>query len=165
MTGKYQNEFGKRLLAVCQDASLLILNGRTIGDEHGQLTCHTHMGSSLVDYFLASPAIFSLQNHLEIKPLPPDSDHCPLHLRIPLKPTSNDDMHTNSATLRKLQQPKYKPNKISTFRALLADTLRSKLNHDTPCYASTMSECIASAAAQVHGFCGKPHGNRHHQPW
>ena len=46
------NAFGKQLIAVCQDASLLILNGRVDGDASGQLTCHTHNGSSLVDYII-----------------------------------------------------------------------------------------------------------------
>lgn len=45
------NSFGRKLVQVCQETGMYILNGRTAGDGDGHLTCQ---GSSTVDYFLAS---------------------------------------------------------------------------------------------------------------
>ena len=165
------NAFGKQLIAVCQDASLLILNGRVDGDASGQLTCHTHNGSSLVDYFIASPSILDSQPHLHVEPLPPDSDHCPLRLSLPLSNTPKSTQHrqTPSTQLHTLPKAKYQPTRINTFRTTLTSTLASRL-HDDPsqtitCRATAISECIASAAAHAHGFhSGKPQLHRH-QPW
>ena len=159
------NTFGKQLIAVCQDASLLILNGRVDGDTSGQLTCHTHNGASLVDYFIASPSIFTSQPHLHVDTLPPDSDHCPLHLRIPLSHTLTHHTRTSGNQLCTLPKTRYKPCRIDTFRTTLAITLASRLHDAIPCRATVISECIASAAACVHGFhSGKPNLHRH-QPW
>jgi hypothetical protein len=42
------NSFGRKLVQVCQEMGMYILNGRTAGDGDGHLTCQ---GSSTVDYF------------------------------------------------------------------------------------------------------------------
>ena len=76
------NAFGHRLLQLCQDANLLILNGRTSGDESGKLTCHTGAGHSAVDYFIASPLLLKNDRNLHVRDLMPESDHCPLTLAI-----------------------------------------------------------------------------------
>ena len=164
------NAFGKQLIAICQDASLLILNGRVEGDVSGQLTCHTHNGSSLVDYFIASPSILALQPHLHVEPLPPDSDHCPLRLSLGLSQSLTHRTRTQpSSRLRTLPKAKYQPARIDAFRSALVNALASRLPDDPsqviPCRATVISECIASAAAHVHGFhSDKPQLHRH-QIW
>ena len=165
------NAFGKQLIAVCQDTSLLILNGRVDGDASGQLTCHTHNGSSLVDYFIASPSVLASQPHLHVEPLPPDSDHCPLHLMIPLSHTMTHYSQTElpNTQLRTMPKSRYQPTKIETFRTTLANTLASRLHGDpsqaSPCQATVISECITSAAALVHGFHSGKQQLHRHQPW
>ena len=50
-------KFGSKrseLLGFCQQNNLLILNGRTVGDECGQCTFQSACGKSTVDYFIAS---------------------------------------------------------------------------------------------------------------
>ena len=44
------NEYSKKLLEFCHETELRILNGRTLGDLEGKLTCHKWNGSSTVDY-------------------------------------------------------------------------------------------------------------------
>ena len=44
------NEYGKQLLSLCQEYQLRILNGRTLGDLNGKLTCFKWNGCSAVDY-------------------------------------------------------------------------------------------------------------------
>ena len=61
---------------------LKILNGRTLGDSTGKLTCHKSNGSSLVDYFLISSWAREQVNSLQVKEFTSYSDHCPLVLSL-----------------------------------------------------------------------------------
>jgi hypothetical protein len=49
--------WGRELLNLCCDAGLLILNGRTPGDELREFTCLANGGRNTVDYIVGSPAI------------------------------------------------------------------------------------------------------------
>ncbi|DBA81524.1 TPA: hypothetical protein ACH3X1_007298 [Trebouxia sp. C0004] len=50
--------WGAELLGFCQQADLLILNGRTPGDEYGQFTFQNAKGCcSTIDYFVASAQV------------------------------------------------------------------------------------------------------------
>jgi hypothetical protein len=54
------NPHGKRLLQLCRETGMVILNGRLPGDEHGAFTFQAtgqHAKRSLVDYFVASPGL------------------------------------------------------------------------------------------------------------
>ena len=54
------NENGKKLIEACLVTDLKFLNGRFGEDSKiGQFTCHTGMGSSVVDYTLISPSLIS----------------------------------------------------------------------------------------------------------
>ena len=61
---------------------LKILNGRTLGDAMGNLTCHKRYGSSLVDYFVATSWVRDHVDSLQIKEFTSYSDHCPLILNL-----------------------------------------------------------------------------------
>jgi len=82
----WHNEF----LDLCRSLGLLILNGRITGDESGECTCFANGGSSLVDYMVASPALFDCAISLVIHKCPLfcgkgcDSDHRPLSLNLQL---------------------------------------------------------------------------------
>ena len=47
------NTYGKRLLDLCKDHEMRILNGRIIVDLAGKRTCYKWNGSSTVDYGIA----------------------------------------------------------------------------------------------------------------
>ncbi len=79
--------WGRELLNLCRDAGLLILNGRTPGDELGEFTCLANGGRNTVDYIVGSPAIWQATTHLEVIiddthycAVVGDSDHRPLCL-------------------------------------------------------------------------------------
>ncbi len=82
----WHNEF----LDLCSSLGLFILNGRIIGDESGECTCFANGVSSLVDYMVASPALFDCATSLVIHKCPilygkgGDSDHKPLSLNLQL---------------------------------------------------------------------------------
>ena len=52
------NRSGRQLLKFTAQSGLMILNGRSRGDESGEFTFISNAGSSVVDYMLASPKIF-----------------------------------------------------------------------------------------------------------
>ena len=45
------NNHGKNLLQICKNFDLRILNGRIRGDSLGNVTFHSKLGVSTVDYF------------------------------------------------------------------------------------------------------------------
>ena len=49
------NTYGKKLLEICRDTPLRILNGRKFGDLLGNPTCYQYSGNIAVDYGLLSP--------------------------------------------------------------------------------------------------------------
>jgi len=80
----WHNEF----LDLCRSSGLLILNGRIACNESGECTCFTNGGSSLVDYMVASPALFDCATSLVVHKCPLfcgkgcDSDHMPLSFNL-----------------------------------------------------------------------------------
>ncbi len=58
--------WGRKLLNLCCDTGLFILNGRTPGDELGEFTCLANGGRSTIDYIVGSPAIWQVITQLEV---------------------------------------------------------------------------------------------------
>ena len=61
---------------------LKILNGRTLGDSTGRLTCHKSNGSSTVDYFAVTSWARDHVESLVVTDFTSYSDHCPLLLKL-----------------------------------------------------------------------------------
>ena len=78
------NSYKRTFLDLLTNNRIHILNGRTLGDFKGQFTCIQPTGSSVVDYFIASPNIRQLVNHLTVMPFTIFSDHKPLSLSLKL---------------------------------------------------------------------------------
>ena len=57
---------------------LRILNGRNVGDSHGDYTCFTPRGCSVVDYLLVSADLQQIISKFQIAELTMYSDHCPI---------------------------------------------------------------------------------------
>ena len=78
--------YGNALLDLCKTTDLRILNGRTIGDSLGKLTCYHYNGSSTVDYaivhmsLLPKVAFFKVHNWMSTI-----SDHCCISFSISVK--------------------------------------------------------------------------------
>jgi hypothetical protein len=58
--------WGHELLDLCYDARLLILNGRTLGDELGEFTCLANGGCNTVDYIVGSLVVWEVTTHLKV---------------------------------------------------------------------------------------------------
>lgn len=83
---KLVQKSGRRLISICIDNNMYILNGRTLGDLDGRFTCYNHNGSSVVDYFICSKALKQDILSMTVHPLSQYSDHCPIELNIVASP-------------------------------------------------------------------------------
>jgi hypothetical protein len=75
------NDFGRHLLSVCDQFSLLILNGFSSGDENGEFTYVAHNGSSVIDYFIMSKCMIHLVPRMFVKPMI-ESKHMPVEMKV-----------------------------------------------------------------------------------
>ena len=188
------NQFGQRLIALCQTANLLILNGRVDGDVDGKCTCHRPNGQSVVDYFVASPGLLEHDLHLCVQDIVPESDHCPVVLKIAPLPdvhmshlppemdgdgasgrcspdaTSAQETGMTPTCLAQPQRIRYKPDRSEIFCETLSESLSFHFGNDDSsqsqtCYATALQECIMSSA--VHAFGKQPaKSHRHvHRLW
>ncbi len=172
--------WGRQLLDLCIDTNLLILNGRVAGDAHGELTCLANKGASVVDYFIASPAILEQAAHLQV--LTDDmlcgrkdshSDHRPLQLQLDLEwdagSSATDDLINVDGDPVVLHCFKYDPLKVDAYRdalaaSLLTETMRSATGLDG---IALLQQCICTAAEQTYGRRAAKAGTNlfKHKPW
>ena len=80
---KVENSYGKKLLKLCSDTPMRILNGRKLGDLLGYYTCYRPSGSSVVDYALITPDLYDQVPVFSVLPFDPSvSDHTPVVLYL-----------------------------------------------------------------------------------
>lgn len=80
---KIVNTFGTKLLTLCKENDLHIVNGRL---ENGDFTCFTvnriSTGASVVDYLITNVKNFDLLDYFNVLDLNEHSDHCPLNFAL-----------------------------------------------------------------------------------
>jgi hypothetical protein len=76
------NDEGKLLLNFCKLTGLRVCNGRVLDDKQGKYTCVKSAGSSVVDYVLCKPELFSFFSKFQV--LDPNiwSDHCMINFTL-----------------------------------------------------------------------------------
>ena len=79
---KQTNSYGRDFLSLVMNNNLTILNGRTLGDLSGKLTCIHPRGCSVIDYFAIASSAFPSVSLMEILPFTHFSDHRPLSLTL-----------------------------------------------------------------------------------
>lgn len=80
-----RNEFNKKFMNLINDSDLRILNGRVLGDLQGKFTCHEHNGSSVVDYCIISPSLWSEVLYFNVMDGEWYSDHSSLNVCLKVK--------------------------------------------------------------------------------
>ena len=160
---KVHNNFGKKLINLCETLGLSILNGRVIGEDSGRLTYIGSGGSSTIDYAICSLNIYKYIQSLLVEDLPWYSDHRPLslifkrgelhdYIRIPQEPDNtpvyplekyvwNDD----SAELFKI-----KMSETETLHKIedLAASLDSLNNNDSAHAVTQILKDVADSTCQ-----------------
>jgi hypothetical protein len=100
---------------------LLILNGRTPGDESGEFTYLANGEHNIVDYIIGSPAIWQIVTHLEVIiddirycTMGGDSNHRLLHLRLSIDCTFVEPQYI-VVTKKILPRFKYDKSKVEEY--------------------------------------------------
>ena len=77
------NSYGKQITDLCISAKLRILNGRTLGDTMGRITCYKFRGTATADYSICSASLLNSVLTFEVGDYCPLlSDHCPITLTL-----------------------------------------------------------------------------------
>ena len=76
------NKQGQAVINLCIAHRLRILNGRTIGDFEGKLTCYQRNGASTVDYAIICNSLRKDILGFAVNQLTPYSDHCLISLKL-----------------------------------------------------------------------------------
>ena len=115
------NAFGHKLISLCKENDLKILNGHL---EPGRFTCMSHTGSSVVDYFITQTNNYSKILNININDLTEFSDHCIIEMTCAFKfqskgenPKTFDKLSWDSSRcdelLHKLEDKRYVFEEIS----------------------------------------------------
>ena len=137
---------------------LKILNGRTLGDSTGKMTCHKHNGSSVVDYFVITSWARDHVDSLQVKQFTSFSDHCPLILKLTtFEPLVANFQLPNFSKLpnghkwdSNTSQPAFlsalnSPNIVNTLESILKNEFSCTMegNHELN---NALTKCLLSAA-------------------
>ena len=107
------NNYGKRLLEVCKSFNLCIANGRLGSDKFlGNKTCK---GSSVIDYAIMSPLLFTSVKEFEILPFEPlvSDAHSGIHISLECSATESCQNFDNEDIL--ITKAKWKTELSNTF--------------------------------------------------
>ena len=102
------NAAGQTLLDTCIATGLRILNGRNGKDSGtGKFTCNNYRGSSVVDYVLAEPQLFSVIKSFDIMGPYLYSDHCLLPFDINILQENNRSSTIHNSPSKNNERERY----------------------------------------------------------
>ena len=146
------NNHGKKLIEICKNCDLRILNGRTMGDSLGRPTFHGKNGTSVVDYVICNQNLIQNIKHLIVKTPCYLSDHSQIITWLDTHemnlPENNSDAHLEPQ-LKKLPF-QYTWNDMSKdhfIKELKSNETHQKLteflNTDFPDSREGTSQCLS----------------------
>jgi len=120
------NNFGRRMVDMCKNLGLLIVNGRAGNDAGvGKLTCKD---ASLVDYVIASPRLLSCIYDFDVLPFHEclSDIHCPIEIVIKCDTESDNNIENDTCLLNSdghnlLKRPKWEDHFTSAFNDNISD--------------------------------------------
>ncbi len=91
------NSYGRKLIDVCKNTNISMLNGRMNGDVPGKFTFHSSIGSSVIDYALVSSELMDQIVYFNVGNANPWSDHNCIStcMKLPLKKNSQSSRKYN----------------------------------------------------------------------
>ena len=165
--------WGPELLGFCQQNNLLILNGRTVGDECGQCTFQSARGKSTVDYFIASVHCMTAAKSLHVleEAARYGSDHNPLFLHVACDTVQLARSSNPSAACE--ARVRYDVQRAEAYQEALASLLQQHfipfIQHelDVDLLATKLVACMISAAKSTMPQVCKRSGvcSRKQQAW
>ena len=122
------NAFGRRLVQLCSDCDLAIMNGRVGGDRPANMTCvavgGNERGASAIDLFIASRGVFASARQLRVLHSwlwgegAVVSDHCPVLLKLDCNWTRQHMQQRSGATGRRGRTTRFDVSHKGRYQAL-----------------------------------------------
>ena len=164
------NSYGRQLIEFLKCNSLCIVNGRTQGDNVGNITCIANKGKSIVDYCIISRNIHNFVNSFNVIPRT-ESDHFPITISISCSICKDPDNVTNDISCHVIQPLYWKPSLTSEYMndltSCLKDCYESFMNYidnnDLDSANLILKNCISSASTNMQSN-RKNNKNRNSQP-
>lgn len=106
------NDKGRKLIDFCNDFGLVILNGRTNGDENGEFTFLSAVGDSVNDICAVSHNLLQFIDTFQVE-AKVWSDHMPLKLKLSIESANQEDKTLNllpKLVWKDTQKEKYQEN-------------------------------------------------------
>ena len=118
---------GDKLLNLCKNTGLRLINGRFLGDVSGHFTCYNYIGKpSVIDYMVASPSILNSINTFHIGNPNEHSIHSTLSLRLKIHSLTTPVEDNN--TLTPIRKYKWKcGDSIKYLQSLLKPDINEQL--------------------------------------
>jgi hypothetical protein len=145
------NNYGRKLIELCQGVDIYIINGRCGKDaDTGAPTC---MGTSTVDYFIASPAVFTNINNFEVLEFDEllSDVHCPVSMSLDLKVSVKGDSEPDLKHHGRVHRPFWSENIKTDFVKSIPDDTLQLINRDA--YSLLSQDNISRE--QVNDFSSK----------
>jgi len=169
-----QDKNGGRLLDLCKQTGIRIVNGRCLGDSIGYFTCFSHNGAhSVIDYMLVTTSIFEMIEFFNIS----DPHHLSIHFCMSLSlktfPYSLNQPESNTI-LQPLKQYKWQEGDSGKYACAMQNyTIKNKLevlSSETPdagyviCVNNVINHFvyILSEAAGIAGIRKKSKAKKNH---
>jgi len=156
--------WGRELLDLCYDAGLLILNGRTLGDQSGEFICLANGGCNTIDYIVGSPVVWQVATHLEViiddtryRAMGGDFDHRPLRLRINIDCSFVEPQHKVVTKKFFLLRFNYDKSKVENYQLALIASLRKLWVADSIGHlradelANLLQQCVGATSKSTFG--------------
>ena len=112
------NERGRKLIELCVQCRLRILNGRSLGDSQGYFTCHRPQGSSAVDHMLLSEEMLHRVQFFHVYEKLDLSDHCKISMMMRCK-VRKPDMHDKTKLTPMPHNYKWEESSIRSYQYAL----------------------------------------------
>ena len=172
------NAYGSKLLQLCKNFNLRIVNGSITGDRTGAFTCHTRRGSSIVDYFICDYSIYNLVSTMEVLPPQYSSVHSPISMsldfefahhqileeKLPLPPRIKWTENSADDYIKLLSQT----DNLDILDKIKEDLTNLSTTEELESCTQTLTDLLITNAIKVFKLKGKDKKNKRktkHKPW
>lgn len=136
---KILNSKGRRFLEYCKDKGLIILNGRTKGDEEGNHTFVSSIGSSVNDICAVEMSNLEIVKNFEVGE-EIWSDHLPINLRL-----ITERAQTDMKTINLLPKLTWDPRKKEDYETRLGANLKMLKERNTEISIDDLNKLIIAS--------------------
>ena len=164
------NSYGPKLVDFCKENDLFIVNGRTVSDSEGEITCIANRGKSIVDYFICSRLLFDYVVDMHVADRC-ESDHFPLIMSFGSQLSMNVDESCDDMDLEEGMKFVWKEECAESFHNYICENkddafhgFMSALDVNTDTGSSSLVTFLQNAAQKMRSNV-KQKKSRAQPPW